>query len=363
MITTPHSRKLLPAHPALKPATDYRLLATGYRQPATGYWLLATLLLLAIGVSAQEKPRKPASEETISIETTEVLLPVSVRDSTGAFVPNLRAEDFQVFEDGALQTISSFAFKRMPVHVVLLIDTSSSVTKELEDFKAAALRFVEQLDPEDRVCLIRFDDVVELVQDWTGNRATFKRALNRIQTGMFTKFNDALYLAAHEQLGKVRGRKAIIVLTDGIDSGRGSVSAQRAYRTLLEEETAVYVVSKTRIQGQRDREELAFFLKNSSSSSGNQLRIDGLKQALEQLEESERNLEKIAEETGGRIFLPENFDDLSGVYQQVADELRSQYAIFYTPTNSARDGSYRAVRVKSRQPGLHVTTRFGYYSK
>ncbi|MFN0087952.1 MAG: VWA domain-containing protein [Blastocatellia bacterium] len=311
----------------------------------------------------QEPRQKPApADETISIETTEVLLPVTVRDSSGAFIPNLRAEDFLVFEDGTPQAISSFTFKRMPVHVVLLIDTSSSVTKEIEDFKAAALRFVEQLDPEDRVCLIRFDDVVELVQDWTGNRATFKRALNRLQTGMFTKFNDALYLAAHEQLGKVKGRKAIIVLTDGIDSGRGMISEQRAFRTLLEEETAVYVVSKTRIQGQRDREELAFYAKNSSSS-GNQLRIDGIKQSLEQLEESERYLTRIADETGGRIFLPQNFEDLSGVYQQVADELRSQYAIFYTPTNSARDGSYRAVRVKAKQSGLHVTTRFGYYSK
>ena len=107
----------------------------------------------------------------------------------------------------------------MPVHVVLLLDTSSSVSKELEDFKAAAMKFVERLDPEDKVCLIRFDDVVELVQDWTSSRATFKRALNRIQTGMFTKFYDALYLAAHEQLGKVKGRKAVILLTDVSTAG------------------------------------------------------------------------------------------------------------------------------------------------
>ncbi|MGH9841753.1 MAG: VWA domain-containing protein [Blastocatellia bacterium] len=310
-----------------------------------------------------EQEKKPGkSEETISIDTTEVLLPVTVRDSTGAFVPNLRAEDFGVFEDGIPQPISSFAFKRMPVHVVLLLDTSSSVTRELEDFKAAALKFVEQLDPEDKVCLIRFDDVVELVQDWTSSRATFRRALNRIQTGMFTKFHDALYLAAHEQLGKVKGRKAVIVLTDGIDSGRGTVTQDRAFRSMVEEEVPLYTVSKTRIQGQRDREQLDFYLKNSKSSA-NQLRIDGLKMSLAQLEESERFLVKLSEETGGRIYLPDSFDTLGDAYQQVADELRSQYVIFYTPTNSTRDGSYRAVRVKVKQPGLHVTTRFGYYSK
>lgn len=315
----------------------------------------------------QDKPAKtPAKEnsgDTIAIDTSEVLLPVTVRDSRGQFAPSLKAEDFEVYEDGIPQPISSFALKRMPVHVVLLIDTSSSVTRELEDFKAAALNFVNQLDPEDKICLIRFDDIVELVQDWTSNRNTLKRALNRLGTGMFTKFNDALYLAAKEQLSRVTGRKAVIVLTDGIDSGRGSTTSERAFRTLVEEETSVYVVSKTRIQGRADREKLDFYLRNSSSGASNQLRIDGLKLALAELESSERYLMRIAEETGGRIFLPESFDDLSDAYQQVADELRSQYLIFYTPTNPTRDGSYRSVRVKVKTQGYRATTRFGYYPK
>jgi VWFA-related protein len=310
----------------------------------------------------KERPRKPDETGVIAIETSEVLLPVTVRDAAGQFVTDLRAEDFTIFEDGSPQPITSFALKRMPVHVVLLIDTSSSVTRELEDFKEAAWRFINQLNAEDKFCLIRFDDVVELVQDWTANRNTLKRALNRLQTGMFTKFNDALYLAAREQLGKIKGRKAIIVLTDGIDSARGSVSPERAFRSLVEEEAPVYVVSKTRIQGRADREELDYYQK-SSSSSVNQLRIDGLKMALAQLETSERQLTRIAEETGGRIYLPESFADLDEAYQQVADELRSQYVIFYTPTNSTRDGSYRAIRVKVKQPGYHATTRFGYYLK
>ena len=180
---------------------------------------------------------------------------------------------------------------------------------------------------------------------------------------MFTKFNDALYLAAKEQLGKVTGRKAIIVLTDGIDSGQGSITPDKAFRTLIEEETSVYVVSKTRIQGRSDREKLDYYQATSSSSSVNQLRIDGLKMALAQLEESEHYLMRIAEETGGRIFLPDSFDDLGNTYQQVAEELRSQYVIFYTPTNPTRDGGYRSVRVRVKTPGYRATTRFGYYPK
>jgi len=325
--------------------------------------IFVLLSLLATPALSQERPPKPGTgESTIAIETTEVLLPVTVRDRDGQFVTDLRADDFRVFEDGVPQPISSFALKRMPVHVVLLIDTSSSVTRQLEDFKRAAWLFISNLDPADKVSLIRFDDKVELVQDWTSSRPALKRALNRLGTGMFTKFNDALYLAAHEQLGKVTGRKAIIVLTDGIDSGRGSVSPERAFRTLVEEETPVYVVSKTRIQGQAEREELAYY-EQSSQRRFNQTRIDGIKLMLNQLVASEQYLTRIAEETGGRIFLPDSFDQLDKVYQQVADELRSQYVIFYTPTNNDRDGSYRSVRVKVSQPGYHATTRFGYYSR
>src|SRR5437867_2699250 len=177
-------------------------------QRAMRHRLLITLLLILALLSAaafaraqtqsQRPPGKPKSGEdqqrktepdaaVISIDTNEVLLPVTVRDHAGQFVPNLKAEDFTVYEDGVPQPISSFTLKRLPVNIVLLIDTSSSVAHELEDFKEAAYRFAERLDPEDQISLIKFDDKVELVQDWTKSRAALRRALNRLTTGMFTK--------------------------------------------------------------------------------------------------------------------------------------------------------------------------------
>lgn len=325
-------------------------------------WLMMTAAgQTPVSQRPQSTPRVPA-EESIAIDTTEVLLPVTVRDSEGQLVTNLTANQFRVFEDGVEQPISSFGLRRMPVHVVMLIDTSSSVVAEIEDFKDSAWRFMTQLDSSDKICLIRFDDRVELVQDWTSNRATLKRALNRITTGMFTRFNDALYLAASEQLSKIKGRKAIIVLTDGIDSGRGSIRFEKAFRTIVEEEVQVYVVSKTRIQSNAEREELAHY-QQSPGGPLNRTRIDGIRMTLSELELSERNLTRLAEETGGRLFLPDRFDQLDAVYQQVADELRSQYLIFYTPLDPVRDGRYRAIRVKVTPPRIHVTSRFGYYAR
>ena len=327
--------------------------------------LLSDALLAAQTRDQQDKQRPPASDpaSTISIETLEVLLPVTVRDrATGQFVTDLKAEEFTVYEDGQPQPISSFALKRLPVHVVMLVDTSSSVAKELDSFKDIAYKFIAQLDPADQVSLISFHDKVELIQDWTANRLLLKRALNRLQPGMFTRFNEALWLAASEQLDKIKGRKAIIVLTDGIDSGFGQISADRAFRGLQEAEVATYVVSQTRIDANKERAELEFY-QAQGNNSFNKIRIGGIQERLQTLAQSEQNLTRIAEETGGRIFLPERFEDLGVAYQQVAEELRSQYVIFYSPTRAERDGKYRAIRVKVNRPHCQTATRFGYYPK
>jgi Ca-activated chloride channel family protein len=335
-----------------------------------GHVLGLILMVGGLTVVVQAQRPSPAGggrsgssrEETIAIATTEVLLPVTVRDEDGQLVSDLTADQFRVFEDGIEQPISSFALRRLPVHVVMLIDTSSSVVPELEDFKASAWRFMSRLDAEDRISLIRFDDRVELVQDWTSNRNTLRRALNRLTTGLFTRFNDALFLAAREQLGKIDGRKAIIVLTDGIDSGRGSIVFEQAFRAIVEEEVPVYVLSKTRIQSHYERDQLRFY-EQAAGASINRLRIDGIRLTLDALDSSERRLRQLADETGGRLYLPDRFDQLDAVYQQVADELRSQYLIFYTPTEPVRDGRYRAIKVQLRKPRLHATTRFGYYAR
>jgi VWFA-related protein len=336
-----------------------------YRLALRIFWL-PLFVILSLSVCAQTpQPQKPPTSDpdsTISIDTLEVLLPVTVRDkASGNFVTDLKAEEFTVFEDGVAQPISSFALKRMPVHVVLLIDTSSSVTKELDDFRASAFKFISSLDAEDNVSIITFADKVELVQDWTTNRALLKRALNRLQGGMFTSFYDALWLAANEQLDKIKGRKAIIVLTDGIDNGNTRIVYNDAFRALVEAEVPTYVVSKTRIEMGKTSEEVNFYEKNDSPL--NRSRLTGLQKYLTDLSDSEIRLNKIAEETGGRIFLPQTFDDLNTAYQQVAEELRSQYVLFYTPTKVERDGKYRSVRVKVKRPGTHTATRFGYYAR
>lgn len=308
-----------------------------------------------------EEEIKPG--DVISVNTTEVMLPVTVRDSSGRLVSDLTRKDFHVYEDNAEQPLSDLALRQVPVDVVLMVDASSSVATNLGDFRRAAENFAAQLDPQDRISLIKFDDRVQLLQDWTRSRFQLQRALNRIEAGMFTRFNDALYLAARQQFGPAQSRRAIIVLSDGIDSGRGATSTERALQALLEAQVTVYVISNTEIARAAKRAELDSLSNGSESAVRfNQLRIDDLREGLRVLDESEQRLAQLAAATGGRLYTPHSFDALGDAYREVADELRRQYAIYYTPVNKIRDGSFRRVRVETTNRAYQTSTRSGYFA-
>ncbi|MGB7926036.1 MAG: VWA domain-containing protein [Pyrinomonadaceae bacterium] len=302
-------------------------------------------------------------DDVISVSTAEVLLPVTVRDGEGQLVTTLKREDFRVFEDGREQPLSDLALRQVPVDVVLMVDASSSVANNLDDFRRAVEGFAEKLAPDDRISLIKFDDRVELLQDWTQSRLQLRRSLRRIVPGMFTRFNDALLLAAREQLTGTSRRRAIIVLTDGIDSGRGYSTLEAALRSLLQAQATVYVVSNTQIERAAKRAELDTLLSASASAVRfNQLRIDDLREGLRVLDISEENLAQLTDATGGRLYKPTTFHDLDATYAEVADELRHQYALYYTPLEKARDGRFRRTRVATTNPSLKVSARIGYYA-
>jgi Ca-activated chloride channel family protein len=243
------------------------------------------------------------------------------------------------------------------------VDASSSVAESFEDFRRAAEEFAGRVSAEDRFCLVKFDDRVELLLDWSKSRLQLRRALARLTTGVFTRFNDALLLSAREQFQRNERRRALVVLSDGIDSNRGSATAEAALRALLETQVTVYGIANTEIERARKRAELDNLLDGSDASVRfNQLRIGDLQESLRVLDASERNLDALTRATGGRLYRPQSFASLGGLYAEIADELRHQYALYYTPTNPARDGRFRRVRVEVAGPGYQISTRVGYYA-
>ena len=301
-------------------------------------------------------------DDVISVNTTEVLLPVTVRDTAGLLVTNLTRRDFRIFEDGAEQVLSDLSLRQVPVDVALVVDASSSVAENFEDFRIAAGGFAAHLADDDRVSLIQFDDKVVLLQDWTKSLVQFRRALRRIVPGMFTRFHDAMLLASRDQAPRGNARHAIIVLTDGIDSGRGA-TFEAALRAALQSQTTVYVISNTQIERSRKQEEISALLSGSESTLRfNRLRIDDLRLGLAALDQSELHLEQLTAATGGRLYKPATFRDLEKTYSEVADELRHQYALYYSPLNSKRDGQFRNVRVETANTSHRVSARIGYYA-
>jgi Ca-activated chloride channel family protein len=324
---------------------------------------------VAFAQQARTEKSSPSSQdldddEVIRVSTTEVLLPVTVRDAQGRLVTTLERKDFQVWENGREQPLSDLRLRRVPVDVMLMVDSSSSVTSSLEDFRRAVDEFAARLGADDRVSLLKFDDRVELLQDWTQSRVQLRRSLRRVTGGMFTRFHDALYLAAREGFKDAPQRRhAVVVLTDGIDSGRGRVTLEMSLAALLEAGASVYVISNTEIERARKRAELDTLQSAPPSTQRfNGLRIGDLRESLRVLDASERNLANLTAATGGRLFKPQSFAALDSIYAEVAEELRHQYALYYMPLDKARDGRFRRVQVKASDPALRINARIGYFA-
>jgi VWFA-related protein len=321
---------------------------------------LALLLALAAGSAPQSASAQPSSQdqpvETLKVNVQVVQIFFNVKDKHGALVPALTKDDFQIFEDGKPQTVKYFAAESdLPLTLGIMIDASGSQTQVLPMEKEVGGAFLSEiLRQKDLAFVMSFDVRVDLLQDFTNSVHDLKAALNqaRINTGgsrgslpglgggpiptsgtpRGTLLYDAIYLAAHDELSHEVGRKAMIILTDGEDQG-SQLRVRDAVEAAQKADTICYVLLIA------DR---GFY--GMSGYSG------------------DREMRKLAEETGGRVIdVGNKFDKLKEAFDQISHELRSQYNIGYTPTNSKRDGTFRKVEMRTK-PGLKIQARTGYYA-
>ncbi len=330
--------------------------------------------LFVIGAAeAQSGRRLPTTspqdqDKPLRLRAEEVLLNVTVTDPYGRQATDLGKDEFIIAEDGKRQDMSSFALSSVPINVVLLLDASGSVVGEISSLRNAAMKFVEKLGPEDKVSVIEFHTKVELIQDWTSSADDLRHAITwrfrpgttRTQEGTLlpgtTSLYDALYLATNDQLSKVEGRKAIIMLTDGDDTS-SKVTYNQALSSIVKSGATVYVVSKARAflaQIDRYRGRLGRVLGGGTAQQADIIAA--------RLENAERLMTDIAKRTGGRIFSPLEDKDMEDVYTDVARELKNQYIITYIPTNEDRNGALRHINLYLTRPGYSARTRDSYYA-
>lgn len=203
--------------------------------------LAGSVLLIVTAGAQQEKERKPApqNEEPVKLHTTLVQVPVVVSERGGRYVSDLTREEFTIFEDGIKQNIELFGSVEEPFSVALLLDSSGSTEASLDQIKSAAMAFIGNLRPHDRVMVVSFNDSVEVLSELTNDSAKLASAVRSIKPGEFTQVYEAVYTAVWERLHDVTGRKAVIVFTDGIDTASSEISEEDTLDAVIESEDII----------------------------------------------------------------------------------------------------------------------------
>ena len=369
----------------------------------------------AAQTSAAQQPASDQSVATLKIQAREVVLPVTVRDKKGALVTSLKISDFALTEDSRPQTIKSFTREsNLPFRLGLLVDTSRSVSGAMEEERKAAGKFVDQMLPDpkaadakkDEAFLIHFDREVELLEDFTNSRDKLHHELDdmgpsraaqndsqgpettsddrdraRMGHGGGTQLYDAIFLASDELMKPKDGRKALVVFSDGVDRG-SKETLNDAVDAADHANVAVYTIY---FKGEQERPAGSGFPGGGGGHHGggggypgggggggypgggggypggggghhggggeSQPGVDGKK-----------IMEKIATRTGGRYFEAKKKDNLDEIYGQIAEELRGQYLLTYTPDVVDHEGGFHKIALKANKDDLLVVTREGYYA-
>ncbi len=316
---------------------------------------LAVLILL-ICTTMEAHPHGPQDSPTFSVAVNLIKVPITVYDTHGETVQDLRREDFILYEDQARQQIRSFGVDHQPVSIVLLLDSSATVEKELARMKESAESFDDALSHDDRVSVITFGDEVILQQDWTSDTRQVRKALRRIKPGLRTALYDGMYSAAHEQLRDVEGRKAIILLTDCLNN-QSTIGFEDAALSVIQSQATLYVISKTVIVRQDARKQRRVVMLEDIYR-----RLFGDDNYIEEFfQKREQEMIDLAEKTGGRCYFPSDYDQIPGVYQQVASELKNQYFLTYISSQGKSPNSYHNISIEYLPPSSKLIYRRGYY--
>jgi len=349
---------------------------------------------------AQQQPQQPVQPQPelkrpqegqpkIAVEVKTVSVLATVRDKHGKIISNLTKDDFQLDEDGRPQTINYFAHESdLPLRLGLLVDTSLSQRRLIDQERSASYSFLDHLLREDKdlAFVIHFDREVELLQEFTPSRPKLQAALQALQTPQFeggggvgsrggggngggggggrsrgshgggTLLYDAIFLASDELMTKQQGRKALIILSDGVDHGSRETMAE-AIATAQRADTIIYSIL---FADEEENSRPGGFRMGGPMGGGRSGRGGGRYPPQEQRPDGKKILEQISKETGGRMFKVSKKETVEAIYAQIEEELRNQYSLAYTPDKGNSVG-YHKIHLVAKPKDLVVQARDGYY--
>lgn len=336
------------------------------------------------GTSSKDAgPEEVGEGDIVRIDTTLVSIPVTVMDRDGKYIPDLRKEDFRVWEDGVEQRVAYFASTEKPFTVALLIDTSGSTRFKLEEIQYAAIAFVEQLRADDRVMVVSFSDKIRVLSQPTNDRYALRNAIRQTEPGSGTRLYDAVDQIINQQLNRIEGRKAIVLFTDGVDTTSKHATYESTVRDAEELDALIYPVEYDTqgdmgIWGPGGRSgssgsvliDILGAILGGGNSGGNYPHGGGRRSgggwpgggsgtSRGEYELGDQYLHDLARVTGARLYNAEQ-QNLDSAFRSVAEELRRQYSLGYYPKNSPHPGDRRGIKVRVEKPELVVRTRDSY---
>lgn len=322
--------------------------------------LLFTITAISlVGAAAQD-------DDPIRVDSSIVRLNVGVVDKRGNPITDLGQGSFEIYEDGVKQQISRFEPSAAPFSVVIMLDMSGSTLGFRQVLKQSAFRFIDALSPNDRVAVVEFYDKINLRNDFTSDRGTIAHSIEASNGRGKTQLYKALDFAL-EKLSKEKSRrKAIIVLTDGVDTAikdqdrslLENVSDDKILTTLKPEANDILI----RVLNRSDVQGVTIYPLALPTGDPDKL-ADPTNRQIAMFRAARARLQIVAERTGGQLNTINRLEEMGRLYAQVAADLRTLYTIEYQPENVKRDGKWRAIRIDVRNPDLISRTRQGYFAK
>ena len=307
---------------------------------------LAFLLCLAAAGCSFSQAAPPGSQTpsdapdiSIHVETTLVLIPVNVTDASNRFVLGLDKENFSVLENGVPQKVTHLSGEDAPLSVGLLVDTSGSMGAKLDISRQAVAQFLKTMNPQDEAFVVEFSDRAELVVGFTHHMDDIKDKMTALESQGLTAMLDAVHLGLNEMKQAKNPRKALLIISDGGDNN-SRYNTKEIQDLVREADVQIYAMGVF--------EPISYLTRSAAELSGPKL------------------LSEISQQTGGRAYAAPNDSVLPSIAQRIGIELRNQYVLAYTPSNQERDGKYRRIEVKLKQPdglsALKARWRAGYYA-
>ena len=320
--------------------------------------------VLILGITSLNYAQTPNTDsqdiDVVRVSTNLVTVPISVMDRQGRFVPDLTQSQFHLFENGVEQEIAFFENAEKPFTVALLLDVSDSAKFKLTEIRDAAIAFVAQLRPDDRVLVAVFDKQVTIMCEATSDRHLLESAIRRARSGSGTSLYNAIDTIVIQRLNRIRGRKAIVLFTDGVDTTSNGASFESTLHAAQELDALVYSIKYNTYDDltKDSTRELA-----AGQRASLELRTAKGERLSVAYDRADRYLRQLADKSGGRFLYAANPRHLTDVFARIAQELREQYSLGYYPKNHEATAVQRTIKIKVDAPDVVVRARRTYLYK